>query len=652
MDLFFLSILLIFSGGILALVFWQQFTFMKTVGVLGISAGCALGLVDAGTRLFNSTNQTASFDYLHMFSLSFKIDGLSAFFLIAIFAISLLAAIYSFHYMNKSEKALRTAANYLFFSLLIGSMALVVTANNMITFMLSWEIMSLSSYFLVIYDHEAPENRKAGLLYFVFSHVGAMFIFAAFGIMYGYTGDFGFEAAAALPDTAKLIVLILAFIGFGSKAGVFPFHVWLPHAHPAAPSHISAVMSGVMIKTGIYGILRLYMSLNLQTPVFGEVVLIAGMVSGILGVVYALGQQDIKRLLAYSSVENIGIILIGIGIGMIGVSFNNPFMAVLGFTGGLLHVLNHSIFKSLLFMGAGVVAQKTGTRSMDALGGLIKKMKITGVTFLIGSLAISGLPPFNGFVGEFLIYLGGFKGVGLDKTAFVLSILAIVSLAVIGGLALACFTRILGIVFQGEPRSAMAENVDEKGPTMLITMGVLATACFVIGVFPRVFILMAIKGVSALGLGYERIPLEPFLQLTGNISLAAAVFFVVFIFVLLIRSTLYRGKPIDRSGTWGCGFTQPTVKMQYTGSSYAASILEFFKPVAPLHEVHPEIEGRFPQKTHYQSQVNDIAELHMGNVIQRPVLWLFDRLRWIQHGDIHLYIGYILFTIVVLLFFI
>lgn len=652
MDLFFLSILLIFSGGIFALIFWRQFTMMKTLGVLGISAGCALGLMDAGSKLFYSTSQTASIGYLHAFSLSFKTDALSAFFLAAIFAISLLAAVYSFHYLNKAQKALRVAVNYFFFSLLVGSMALVVTANNMITFMLSWEIMSLSSYFLVIYDHQSPENRKAGLLYFVFSHVGAMFIFAAFGIMYGYSGSFGFDAAAAMPDTAKLLVLILGFIGFGSKAGVFPFHVWLPHAHPAAPSHISAVMSGVMIKTGIYGILRLYAALDLHTPIFGEVVLVAGMISGILGVVYALGQHDIKRLLAYHSVENIGIILIGIGIGMIGVSFNNPLMAVLGFSGGLLHVLNHSIFKSLLFMGAGVVLQKTGTRSIDALGGLIKNMRITGVTFLVGSLAISGLPPFNGFVSEFLVYFGGFKGIGLDKTAFVLSIMAIVSLAVIGGLALACFTKVVGVVFQGEPRSPMAENVDEKGSSMLIAMLVLAIACFVIGVFPRIFIIMAIKGVSALGLGYERIPLEPFLQLTGNITLAAAVFFTVFVVVLMIRSLLYKGKSLGRSGTWGCGFTQPTVKMQYTGSSYAASILEFFKPVAPLHEVHPEIQGRFPQKTHYHSHVDDIAEFHMGNVIQRPVLWLFDQLRWIQHGDIHLYIGYILLAIVVLLFFV
>lgn len=652
MDLFFLSLVIILLGGFLPLFAGRQFAVIKTVAVSGIGAGCALGLIDSGIILSQAAQFSRSFQYLKIFSLLFQIDSLSAFFLVAIFAISFLAAVYSYHYMNKPEKAVRVSVNYFFFSLLIVSMALVVTAGNIISFMLSWEIMSLSSFFLVIYNFQSAENRKAGYLYLVFSHAGAMCIFAAFGIMYGYTGSFEFTDAAGMTESAKILIFILAFVGFGSKAGVFPFHVWLPHAHPAAPSHISAVMSGVMIKTGIYGILRMYSMLQLHTPLLGNIVLIAGMISGILGVVYALGQHDLKRLLAYHSVENIGIILIGIGIGMIGVSSNQPVMAILGFAGGLLHVLNHAIFKSLLFMGAGIVLQKTGTRSMDVLGGLIKQMKITGTTFMIGSLAISGLPPFNGFVSEFLIYLGGFKGVMLEKTPFVLSLLGILSLAIIGGLALACFSKVVGVVFQGEPRSPAAVNRDEKGFTMLVSMLTLAAACVLIGVFPQVFMESAIKAASSLGLGYGRIPLEPFVELTSNITRAAAIFFAVLLLILLLRILLYRNKPITRSGTWGCGFTQPTVKMQYTGSSYAASILEFFKPLAPLTEDHPAIQGRFPGKTHYHSKINDIAELHMENVIVRPVMFIFDHLRWIQHGDIHLYIGYILLAIVVLLFFV
>ncbi len=652
MDLFFVSMAIILCGGILPLIFWRQFGAMKFIGVLGIGAGCLLGLSDAVTKLWETGTYSASFSYLNTFSLAFKIDALSAFFLVAIFAVCLLAAIYSFNYMDDSRKAMRTAANYLFFSLLVASMALVVAADNMITFMLCWESMSLSSFFLVIYNYEVAANRKAGYLYFVFSQVGALFILAAFALIYSQSGGFGFAAAADLPDGIKMVVFILAFIGFGSKAGVFPFHVWLPHAHPAAPSHISAVMSGVMIKTGIYGILRIYDMLNWHTPVFGYIVLVAGMVSGILGVVYALGQHDIKRLLAYSSVENIGIILIGIGIGMIGVAADQPVMAVLGFVGGLLHVLNHAIFKSLLFMGAGMVLHKTGTGTIDLLGGLIKRMKMTGTTFLIGSLAISGLPPFNGFISEFLIYMGGFRGVALGRVNFAAALLAIISLAIIGGLALALFTKVVGVVFQGEPRSEQARDVDEKGPFMLIPMLVLAGACIVIGIFPGTFMIMAVKGVSALKLGIDQLPMEPFISLAVNIARVALLFFATFLVILALRIFLYRGKKVGRSGTWGCGFTQPTVKMQYTGSSYAASILEFFRPVAPLEEIHPAIKGRFPVKTHYHSHVHDAAELQLERLVVRPVLWLFDRLRWLQHGDIHLYIGYILLAIVLLLFFV
>ncbi|MCK5541915.1 MAG: hydrogenase [Desulfobacterales bacterium] len=652
MNQFFMSLLIIISGGFLSLILARQFKFMKIVAVFLLSAGCFLGLIHAVTKLFQSGIETVSFKYLNSFSLAFQIDGLCAFFLVVIFLVSLLATIYSFHYMDQSEKATKIAAHYFFFSILIASMALVVTASNIITFMLFWEIMSLSSFFLVIYNPQSAENRKAGYLYFVFSHVGAMFIFAAFGIVYSYTGSFGFEAMSSLPDTAKILVFIFSFIGFGSKAGVFPFHVWLPYAHPAAPSHISAVMSGVMIKTGVYGILKMYVLLNFHTPFFGNIVLIAGVISGVLGIVYALGQHDLKRLLAYSSVENIGIILIGLGIGMIGVSSGNPLMAALGFTGGFLHILNHSIFKSLLFMGAGMVLHKTGTGSIDALGGLIKNMKVTGAVVIIGSLAICGLPPFNGFVGEFFIYIAGFKGVTLDKSAFVMSCIAIISLAVIGGLALACFTKVIGVVFQGEPRTKVAVDVNEKGPTMLFSMLILAGVCILIGVFPKLIIQMPINAISALGLGFDNSLLEPFTQMTGNITLAATIFLICFLIVIAIRSFFYRGKTITKSGTWGCGFTQPTVKMQYTGSSYASFILDFFRPAAPLTEDHPIIKGRFPEKTYYKSNINDIAELNMNRVIVNPILFLFDKLRWIQHGDIHLYIGYILLAIVLLLFFI
>ncbi len=651
MNQFFISVGIVMVGGLLPLFFSSRFVLLKGLGVLGIAGGSLLGLISAGAQLFAETPAEAAIAYQHNFSLAFRMDGLSAFFLIAIFAVSMIAAIYSFHYMDKPARAVLTASHYLFFSLLTIAMALVVTAHNMITFMFSWELMSLASFFLVVFDHEAEDNRRAGYLYFVFSHVGAAFIFAAFGVLYAHTGSFDFAGFGSLTVEIKLLVFVLALIGFGSKAGIFPVHIWLPHAHPAAPSHISAVMSGVMIKTGIYGILKIYLLLEWPAPICGQILIGVGIVSGILGVVYALGQHDLKRLLAYSTVENVGIILLGLGIGMMGTATNQPVMAALGFSGGLLHVLNHSIFKSLLFLGAGMVVHKTHTRSIEKLGGLLKGMKITGLTFLIGSLAIAGLPPFNGFVSEFLIYLGSFQGLPHDRTVLALGLLTIVSLAIIGGLALACFSRVIGVVFQGEPRSPAAEGVTESGASMLLAMVILATACVVIGVFPHFFVNMSLAAVTSGGLLREAVSVQPFVQLTGNITLGAAILAGLLVAVTLLRTLLYRGKSVTRSGTWGCGFTQPTVKMQYTGSSYAASILSFFKVVAPLREDHPGVKERFPAKTHYHSHVDDLAEAHMGWVV-RPVLALFDKLRWIQHGDVHLYVGYILLTIVVLLFFI
>ena len=294
MDTFFVSLLVILAGGIAGLLFNRQFTLMKLSAIIAMSAGCGIGLYFTFAQLLNGDDgMVFSFHWLHLFTLAFNIDSISLFFLIPIFVIPPLALLYSFQYLDNKEKKNRAGANYFFFSILVVSMAFVVMSANMITFLLAWELMSLSSFFLVMYDYEIKVNRKAGHLYFIFAQGGAMFLFAAFSLIYNHTGSFDFASFSTIPDTIQLPVFILAFIGFGSKAGIFPLHIWLPKAHPAAPSHISAIMSGVMIKTGIYGILRMYAILDLHTPLFGNIVLIAGMISGILGIVYALGQHDL-----------------------------------------------------------------------------------------------------------------------------------------------------------------------------------------------------------------------------------------------------------------------------------------------------------------------------------------------------------------------
>lgn len=651
MNIFLLSLTVLLAGGLFSLLTHRLFRLMK-IGYIAITiAGCLIGLYSILAPLQTATLISFSTTWLHQFTLSFTLDSLSAFFLIPIFTVCPLAALYSFHYMDNPEQRGRVAVNYFFLTLLIIAMALVATADNIISFALVWELMSLSSYFLVMHDYQKRSTRRAGYIYFIFTHVGAMFIFGAFALAYSYTGSYDLISFSSLPPGIKVTVFFLALVGFGSKAGIFPLHMWLPHAHPAAPSNISAVMSGVMIKLGIYGIFRLYGVLGVTELIFGEVVLTIGIISGILGVVYALGKHDLKKLLAYHSVENIGIILIGAGVGMIGIASDNMIMASFGFAGGLLHVLNHSLFKSLLFLGAGAVLQKTGVRHIDQLGGLIKRMPTTGRTFLIGSVSISGLPPFNGFVSEFFIYYGAFHGLSLHGSSFIFAMFAILSLAIIGGLAAACFSKVVGVVFLGEPRSEKTAAAVEAGFTLTLPMTLLAAACLFIGIFPEPFIMMVFQGLKGIPV-LHAIGTEEIMVVAGNLAFIARLFLGLFILSIVLRKVIYRKKEITHGPTWGCGFTQPTVKMQYTGTSYAMSIVDFFRTFVHIRTTYSGINRIFPGRTTYDSRIDDIAETTILDQIISPLLYILGKLRWIQHGHIQLYIGYIMMTIIALLLFI
>lgn len=648
MNTFILSLTVLFAGGAFSLLSYRRFRVMKT-GYVSITAlACMIGVYAIITPLQGGEPVSFSCTWLHIFALSFSIDSLSAFFLIPIFVVCPLAALYSYSYMNKEKEKKRISVSFFFFNILLIAMALVATASNIMSFVLVWELMSLSSFFLVLHEYDKKETRKAGYIYFVFAQVGALFIFAAFALAYSQTGSFDFASLSAIPTSIKVVVFFLSFIGFGSKAGLFPLHMWLPHAHPAAPSHISAIMSGVMIKMGVYGIFRMYVELEATNLAIGQTVLVFGMVSGILGVVYALGKQDIKKILAYSSVENVGIILIGAGIGMIGVSTGNSLMASFGFAGCLFHVLNHSLFKTLLFLGAGAVAQQTGTRRIDELGGLIKRLPFTGKSFLAGSLSISGLPPFNGFISEFLIYYGAFQGLKLQGSAFLFTVLAILSLAIIGGLAIACFTRVVGVAFLGEPRTEKAAKAVEAGGTITFPMVVLAVSCLCVGVFPVPFaelVVAVLAPVSFLGMtgGTELI------SVATHLGFAARLFLAVLVFVTLLRTVLYHNKVVVQGPTWGCGFSQPTVRIQYTGVSYARSIVDFFKPFIDVQTQYSGMKRIFPKATTYKTEVNDIAETCLMERVVTPLLFFLGKFRWIQHGHIQLYIAYIVVTIIVLL---
>ena len=406
-------------------------------------------------------------------SLFLQLDALSAFFLLPIFLLCALSALYGSEYLESYQGKKVLAMPWFFLNLLVASMVVVVLARNGVLFLMAWETMALSSFFLVTFENEKEDTRRAGWIYLVASHIGTAFLLVMFILLGKATGSLDFDRFTASSGAGLLFVL--AVVGFGTKAGFVPLHVWLPEAHPAAPSHVSAVMSAVMIKTGIYGLLRILTLLGPPHTWWGWVLCAIGLTSGILGVLLALAQHDLKRLLAYHSVENIGIIALGLGVGIVGMSVGAPSIAAAGLAGALLHVLNHALFKGLLFFGAGNVVHGTHTREIDHLGGLLRRMPATGVTFLIGAAAISGLPPLNGFVSEFLIYLASFRGaVSLDGSMSIPMLATIPGLALIGGLAAACFTKAFGIVFLGHPRSRDAQGAHEAGPAMLLPGFVLA----------------------------------------------------------------------------------------------------------------------------------------------------------------------------------
>ena len=648
MHLLLPALALILVGGVLPLIVHRWFRLARLLHLAGVTAGCLTGLVGLQAAWPAPETLTTGWSWLGCCPLVLSLDSVTALFLLPVLLVAPVLALYAYHYLDKPAAAWRTAVSALCFSLLVVAMVLVTLAGNMVSFAIAWELMSIASWCLVLHDFERAETRRAGTIYFLFTQTGALLIFAAFGLVYQATGSLAFAGMAAMPAGIKTTVFFLALAGFGSKAGILPLHIWLPHAHPAAPSHISALLSGVMIKMGVYGIVRTYLLLGDPTPLFPQTILLLGMASGILGVVHALGKHDLKRLLAYSSIENIGIILLGLGLGMLGITAGNRLMAAFGFAGALLHVLNHALFKSLLFLGAGAVLHATSTRQLDQLGGLLRAMPVTGRTFLAGSAAIAGLPPLNGFVSEFLIYYAAFQGLSLAGGYLLLCLFTIVSLALIGGLASACFTKVAGVVFLGEPRTEHARQATEVGPSMRAAMVLLTLACLVIGLWPEPVLRLMFAGLRDMA-PLAGITVDALGPIPANLALGARLLLALVLLVALGRRLLYRGKVIGRGPTWGCGYSRPTSRMQYTGASYARSMVEFHRPFVRVRTEAEPLTRIFPAPTAWESRVEDAAEIGLTRGLVEPVLRIAARLHWIQHGRIQLYIAYIVLTIVVLL---
>jgi formate hydrogenlyase subunit 3/multisubunit Na+/H+ antiporter MnhD subunit len=512
--------------------------------------------------------------------------------------------------------------------------------------------MALASFCLVTFEDERDEVRDAGWTYLVATHLGTAFLLAFFVLLGRGSDTLDFDRLYAAPADASLLFL-LAVVGFGTKAGFVPFHVWLPEAHPAAPSHVSALMSGVMIKTGIYGLVRMLTVLGPPPPWWGWLLCGIGASSGIFGVVFALAQSDLKRLLAYSSVENIGIIALGLGLGVLGLGTGAPVVAVLGFGGALLHVLNHALFKGVLFLGAGVVAHTTGTRELDRLGGLLRRMPQTGAAFLTGAVAISGLPPLNGFAGEFLIFLGALHGVMAAGLATAIpGVVVIGGLALIGGLAAACFTRAAGIVFLGEARSEYPAHPLEPGVAMRLAMGLLAAGCVLMGLLaPWVVGALApvIESATRLPIDTVRANLEPAVVALRCVVGAGLGLGVLIALLGGMRRWLLAGRHVEASVTWDCGYAQPAARMQYTAASFAQPLTDLFGGLLQTRRHVGAPAGLFPHDASLVTETPDVWTTYMYRPLFHGIGRGLASLRWLQHGRVNLYVLYIALTLLVLL---
>ena len=621
--------------------------FLMLVATLsGVSAAVTV-LITGRTELF-VLPWTLPFD-----SCLFGVDPLSAWFLLPIFLIPGCGALYARTYWHADHYPRNVRKMTFFFGLMTGTMSGVVLARDSISFLFAWEVMALAAYFLISTEDEKPEVNAAGTLYMITTHIGTLGLFALFPLLNLYTGSWLFPVAGSLEATSPIAtaLFLTALFGFGMKAGIMPLHIWLPSAHANAPSHVSAAMSGVILKVGIYGLIRTLSFFNAVPLWWGCLVLVLGVVSGVVGVAFAIGQHDLKRLLAYHSIENIGIIFMGIGVALVGQTIGSSAMMMLGMAGALLHVLNHAIFKALLFLGAGSVIHACGTREIDLLGGVARRLPYTALLFGVGAVAICGLPPLNGFVSELLIYLGFFRGIQGAGIAAAAAALAAPALALVGGLAVACFVKVYGIVFLGVPRSDEHAARHEAGWQMLLPMTLLALLCVVIGLAPALFeglleraSLIAVPSVLAGG-GQplaELVPL-PMLTIMGGTLLA-----LLALLFLWYRYRLHAA-PVGETVTWGCGYQRPMARIQYSASSFAQMLTGLFSFVLKPQVHKPAVVGIFPRRAAFHSHVPEsVLELVYIPALER----LYERfipIRRLQNGVLQQYVLYMLITLLVLL---
>jgi formate hydrogenlyase subunit 3/multisubunit Na+/H+ antiporter MnhD subunit len=658
MDVLLAAVALEAFAGIAALACSKRPTMATACVVGGTLLTCFVGMVPTVQVFLSGAPESLhlTWDATHG-AFSVGLDRLSAFFLLPVLGLSGLAAVYGANYMLSYRHKRSLASQWFFFSAFVDSMIIVVIARATLLFLFAWEVMSISAYFLVTFEHEKANVRRAGWIYLIATHLGVGFLLLAFMLLAGEAGGLEFDAYRRMTIASTGLagaVFVLAFVGFGAKAGFVPFHVWLPEAHPAAPSHVSALMSGVMIKMGLYGMLRVMTFLGRPAPWWGLTLAAFGLLTAAIGVSLALHQRDVKRSLAYSSIENMGLIGLALGIGLWGSASDQPAIAALGFGAALLHVWNHALMKSVMFFGAGSILHGTGTTDIEKLGGLAQKMPRTALGLIIGCVAIAALPPMNGFVSEWLIYMS------LVKSAFVTrgvgsltALLAVGLVALTGGLAVITFVRLFGVALLGSPRSEAAKHAHESSLWLWGPMHVLVVLCLVMAVAPQMIVALLMPVVGQL-LGGQAIEtwlnlgstVAP-LQFMGwfNAGAATAIAMALILFLARLRKAAQ-----SKSPTWGCGYARPTARMQYTGQSFAEMatrrvLPRFLRP----HAMRKAPQGLFPSMSEFDSRSPDPISEKIYEPFFRELADRFARLRILQQGKVHIYVLYIALSVLMAL---
>ena len=588
-----------------------------------------------------------------------SVDAISALFLAIIAIASVATVVYSRGYVEgyfKRFSPTHFSLHYTALVLLVVSMMMVVISSGGFSFLFAWELMTIASFILILFEADRQEVRRAALNYLVMMHIGFMFLVAGFVMLYNVTGSANFDAVECYFKVANpLPLFVIFFLGFGMKAGLFPMHIWLPEAHPAAPSHVSAIMSGVMIKTGVYGILRMMQAIDHNIDLLytiGLIVLLSGIVTGLWGVILAAMQNDIKRLLAYSSIENIGVILIGLGVAAVGHAAGSNLIGMCGMCGALLHVVNHSLFKTMLFMSAGNIYSKMHTTAMNQMGGLAKHMPVTAILMLFATVAICALPPLNGFVSELLIYIGMFNGVS-DGHEVLYSVGGIIALSLIGGIVVLAFSKLYGVVFLGSPRSHHVAESTEVDNQRIVAMAIPAAFILFIGLVPNLAIRPIALVAEAVTGSSSAAALASFAPMLQTLSYIGVMLLLVIGLLYVAKRRAQLKRKIESGPTWGCGFTAPNIKMQYTGESFSEGLENIGKPL-----MKDMVDGRavekseiFPSEHNYEVRHKDKVDSLLGQWWVKLMHRINMNVMRLRTGRVNNYITFALgFLAVVLLF--